>query len=118
MVTDKQVRKLFRLLLDDRTIARAARLTNMDDKTARKYGTLGKLPSEVAQPHDWATRPNPFEAVWSEIRELLEGNPGLQAKSIFGALQRRHPGRFADNQLRTLQRHIKCWRARSGPPKE
>ncbi len=118
MVTDKQVRDLFRFLLDDRKIVRAARLTNMDEKTARKYRHLGKLPSEIAKPHDWATRPNPFEAVWDEIRELLAGNPGLQAKTIFGELQRRHPGCFADNQLRTLQRHIKVWRAMSGPPKE
>src|SRR5476651_402954 len=118
MVTDKQVRKLLQLLLDDRAIARAARLTNMDEKTARKYRDLGKLPSELAQPHTWATRPNPFAAVWDEVRELLDVNPGLQSKTIFGELQRRHPGLFADNQLRTLQRHIKSWRATSGPPKE
>ena len=118
MVTDKQVRDLFRFLLDDRKIVRAARLTDMDEKTARKYRALGKLPSEIAKPHDWATRPNPFEAVWGEVVELLAGNPGLQAKTIFGELQRRHPGRFADNQLRTLQRHLKVWRATSGPPKE
>ena len=118
MVTDKQVRKLLQLLLDDRTITRAARLTNMDEKTARKYRDLGKLPSEVAPPHTWTTRPNPFAAVWDEVRELLDVNPGLQAKTIFGELQRRHPGLFADNQLRTLQRHIKSWRATSGLPKE
>src|SRR2546422_11654196 len=99
MVTDKQVRALFRLLLDNRSIVRAARLTNMDEKTARKYRALGTLPSDGAKPHDWATRPNPFEAVWGEICELLDCNPGLQAKTIFGELQRRHPGRFADNQL-------------------
>ena len=64
MVTDKQVRKLLQLLLDDRAIARAARLTNMDEKTARKYRDLGKLPSELAQPHTWTTRPNPFATVW------------------------------------------------------
>ena len=68
--------------------------------------------------HTWATRPNPFAAVWDEVRELLDVNPGLQAKTIFGELQRRHAGHFADNQLRTLQRHIKSWRATSGPPKE
>src|SRR5882724_11563702 len=118
MVTDKQVRDLFRLLLDSRSIVRAARLTDMDEKTARKYRDLGKLPSDVAKPHDWATRPNPFEAVWEEVVELLDGNSGLQAKTMFAELQRRHPGRFADSQLRTLQRHIKVWRATSGPPKE
>jgi hypothetical protein len=118
MVTDKQVRDLFKFLLHDGTISRAARRTDMDEKTARKYRVLGQLPSEVAQPHTWATRPNPFAPVWDEVRELLEGNAGLQAKTIFGELQRRYPGRFADSQLRTLQRHIKRWRAQAGPPKE
>jgi hypothetical protein len=118
MVADKQVKDLLRFLLDDRSIARAARLTDMDEKTARKYRDLGKLPSEIAKPHTWTTRPNPFEAVWGEVRELLDGNPGLQAKTVFGALQQRYPGRFADSQLRTLQRHIKRWRAQAGPPKE
>jgi hypothetical protein len=118
MVTDKQVKDLLKFLLDDRSIVRAARLTDMDEKTARKYRDLGQLPSDVAKPHTWTTRPNPFEAVWDEVRELLDGNPGLQAKTIFGELQRRYPGRFADSQLRTLQRHIKRWRAQAGPPKE
>jgi hypothetical protein len=51
MVTDKQVRDLFRFLLADRKLVRAARLTDMDEKTARKYRDLGKLPSDVAKPH-------------------------------------------------------------------
>ena len=55
MVTDKQVKDLVRFLLDDRSIARAARLTDMDEKTARKYRDLGKLvlmriPDHVSHP--------------------------------------------------------------------
>src|SRR5262249_44361166 len=41
-----------------------------------------------------------------------------RAKCILHELQRRHPGCFADGQLRTLQRHIRRWRAEVGPPKE
>ena len=37
---------------------------------------------------------------------------------MFDDLQRRFPGRFADGQLRTLQRHVKQWRALQGPAKE
>ena len=33
-------------------------------------------------------------------------------------MQRRFPGRFADGQLRTLQRRVKQWRAEHGPAKE
>jgi hypothetical protein len=49
---------------------------------------------------------------------LLEVNPGLEAKTIFEYLQRRYAGRFADGQLRTLQRRVKVWRATEGPVKE
>src|SRR5262245_54767750 len=118
MVTDKQVQRLFRLLADGETLARAAWRTNMDEKTAGKYRKLGKRPSDAAQPHTWRTRPNPFAEVWAEVCELLEANPGLQAKTIFEELQRRQPGQFDDNQPRTLHPHIRCWRASSGPPKE
>ena len=45
-------------------------------------------------------------------------NAGLEAKTIFEDLQRKHPGRFQDGQLRTLQRRIKAWRALEGPSKE
>jgi hypothetical protein len=56
--------------------------------------------------------------VWEEVRNLLEVNSGLEAKTIFEYLQRRYAGRFADGQLRTLQRRVKVWRATEGPVKE
>ncbi len=118
MVTDQQVRRLFMLLHQEPTLARAAAKAGMDEKTARKYRRLGKLPSEVKQPHTWRTRQDPFADVWDEVRRKLEINPGLQAKTLFLDLQRRYPGRFADGQLRTLQRRVKQWRALEGPPKE
>src|SRR5262245_12484041 len=118
MVTDKQVRKLFRLNAAGMTLTRCALLTDMDEKTARKYLDQGQLPSALAPRHTWRTRPDPFAEVWPEVCALLEVNPGLQAKTIFQDLQRRYPGRFADGQLRTLQRHIRRWRAEVGPPKE
>jgi len=52
------------------------------------------------------------------VQSLLEVNPGLEAKTIFEYLQRRYAGRFADGQLRTLQRRVKVWRATEGPVKE
>ena len=90
----------------------------MAEKTARRYRALGKLPSEVKVEHDWRTRVDPFMGVWSEVEEQLRLNPGLQAKTLFQWLQREHPGKFQDGQLRTLQRRIKQWRATKGPAKE
>jgi hypothetical protein len=69
-------------------------------------------------PHTWRTRPDPFEEVWPELRELLKVNPRLQAVTLLAHLQRSYPGRFADGQVRTLQRRLKVWRAQEGPPKE
>jgi len=56
--------------------------------------------------------------VWAELEDKLGNNPGLQAKTLFDDLQRRYPGRFADGQLRTLQRRVKVWRALKGPARE
>ena len=118
MVTDQQVRRLFKLVQTEKNFGIAAMKAAMDEKTARNYRRLGKLPSELEQPHTWRTRKDPFEDVWHEIKSMLEINAGLEAKSIFEDLQRRNPGRFADGQLRTLQRRIKVWRASEGPAKE
>src|SRR3989442_634569 len=92
MVTDKQVRKLWRLLTAGKASGVAAARMDMDDKTARKYRRLQKLPSELARPHDWQTRVDPFAEVWAEVCTMLADQSGLQAKTIFGELQRRYPG--------------------------
>lgn len=118
MVTDRQVRRLMKLLQSEKTLAAAAAKAGMDEKTARKYRRLGKLPGEVKVEHSWRTREDPFAEVWQEVKEKLEINPGLEAKTLFEDLQRRYPGRFADGQLRTLQRRVKAWRALEGPAKE
>lgn len=118
MVTDQQVRRLFTLMQSGHPLATAAAKAGMDERTARKYRRLGKLPSEVAAAHTWRTREDPFTEVWHQVKALLEVNPGLEAKTVFEYLQRAHPGRFADGQLRTLQRRFKQWRALEGPHKE
>lgn len=119
MTTDTQYRKLMKLIQTEKTLATAAAKAGMDEKTARKYITVGKPPSEVKVDHKWRTRIDPFEEVWSKIKEeYLKINSGLEAKTIFEDLQRRYPGKFADGQLRTLQRKIKIWRALEGEPKE
>src|SRR5439155_26696610 len=99
MVTDKQVRKLCRLLAAGKTLTAAAARTDMDDKTARKYRRKQKLPSELARAHDWVTRTDPFADVWLEVSAMLQDQAGLQAKTIFAELQRRYPGRFAEGQV-------------------
>ena len=118
MVTDHQARRLMRLIQTERTLAIAASKAGMGERTARKYRRLGRLPSECRAEHDWRTRADPFAEVWDEVREQLTVSAGLQAKTLFAELQRKYPGRFAEGQLRTLQRRIKVWRATEGPARE
>jgi len=118
MVTDQQVRRLFMINETENSKTTAAAKAGMDPKTARKYIKSGKLPSQIKCNHDWRTRQDPFDKDWSYIADILQINPGLEAKTIFEYLQSANPGGYQDSQLRTLQRKIKQWRAAEGPAKE
>ena len=118
MVKDNQVRILMRLIHREKTLETAAAKAGMSDKTARKYRDLEKLPSQCRTIHDWKTRADAFEEDWPWAEELLKTNAGLEAKTLFEALQRERPGQYQDGQLRTFQRRVKRWRALAGPDKE
>ena len=96
----------------------AAAKAGMAANTARDYLGDPRLPSERKEDRNWRTRTDPFDDEWEKIREQVATNPGLEGKTIFEALQRQHPGKFADGQLRTLQRRLKHWRATAGPEQE
>ncbi|MDI6807485.1 MAG: IS21 family transposase, partial [Candidatus Eisenbacteria bacterium] len=74
----------------------AALGAGMDEKTARKYRKLGRLPSEQERLRTYRTREDPFGGIWDEVREKLEVCPGLEAKTLFDDLVRRYPGRFGE----------------------
>jgi hypothetical protein len=117
MIKDTQVRKLRQILGEGHPLYRAALKVGMDTKSARKYRHADRLPSESFTPRTWRTPEDPFPDVWPQLRDMLDLNPGLQAKTLFEDLKRRFPGQFPDSQLRTLQRKIKAWKATVGPPK-
>lgn len=116
--TDEQVRKLMEEMGRHGRIGVAALRSGMSRNTASKYLHAAKLPSQLRERRTWRTRPDPFEGDWSEIAARLEESPELEAKTLFEDLLERHPERYEPGQLRTLQRRIKAWRARHGPPKE
>jgi transposase len=99
-------------------LSTAAAKAGMSEPTARKYRRSGKLPGGPRPARTWRTRPDPFAAVWEEAEQLLQMDAGLQAKTVFEELERRHPGRFSPGQLRTLQRRFRRWRAEHGLEKE
>lgn len=96
----------------------AALKTGMDAKTALKYRKAGKLPSELAKPHTWRTRPDPFAVDWTAVEAMLVDAPELEAKSIFEYLLEHHAGRYEPGQVRTFQRRVQQWRAQHGPDQE
>jgi len=96
----------------------AAARAGMDRKTAGKYRDAGKLPSEMEVIRDWRTREDPFDDDWPEVESRLLDAPELEAKTLFEGLLARSPEKYSPSQLRTLQRHVRDWRARHGPDKE
>jgi hypothetical protein len=118
MVTDAQVRRLKRLSKTEKNQELAAAKAGMDPKTAREYLRDPRLPNERKTDRSWRTRSDPFTQVWAELCEQVATNPGLEAKTLLEALQRKYPGQYADGQVRTLQRRLKQWRATDGPERE
>lgn len=118
MVSDKQYWRLMKLLNTGKTLGRAAALSDMDEKTARKYRHLGKPPSQLRQSRGYRTRADVFAGVWNELVPFLESEPEVEATTLLEYLSERYPNRFSDSHLRTLQRRVKTWRAVDGSPKE
>ena len=120
MVTDAQVRLLRQKRMEAKTQEAAAAAAGMSVRTARSWET-GPLPSERKRKRTWRTRVDPFDGVWTrEVVALLEADTEgvLEAKTLLEELERRHPGEYGPQRLRTLQRRIRDWRAPQGPAKE
>jgi len=98
----------------------AAAASGMSVRTARRW-QRGRLPSEQKKLRPWRTRADPFADVWAgEIEPLLgkDTDGALEATTVLEWLEERHPGRFSQAQLRTLQRRLRDWRALHGPEQE
>lgn len=113
MISDAQYRKLMKAYRESHNLTDSACKAGMDRKTARKCLNEGP-PGARLKPRDWRTREDPFEEVEAEIEQLLTECPGIKAARLLTELQRRHPRRFEDGLLRTLQRRVKAWRERHG----
>jgi hypothetical protein len=114
-VSDAQARKLMEEMTKHGKVGLAAMKAGMDRKTARKYVTAGRLPSEMAAARDWRTREDPFAEHWPEVEALVRETPALEAKTLFELLTTKYPDRYEPGQLRTLQRRVRLWRATQGP---
>ena len=98
--------------------ALAAAKAGISERSARRIEGAVTLPSQVPRRY-WRSRVDPFVQVWDgEVVPLLKRAPKLMAITLLRKLQDDHPDQFADGMLRTLQRHVRQWRALEGPPKE
>jgi hypothetical protein len=96
----------------------AAARAGISARSARRIESSEALPSQTPRRY-WRSRADPFVDVWdAEVVPLLRSAPKLMAITLLRKLQDDHPQRFSDGMLRTLQRHIRQWRALQGPPKE
>lgn len=118
MITDDEVLRLRRMARDGEWLARVARRTGWSLGTVRKWvhDEPGRLPS-MTKPRSYRTRDDPFAGFWPEIEAWLKFD-GLDAKTVFGLLQDKHPGKFEPGKLRTLQRRAREWHALHGPGRE
>jgi hypothetical protein len=120
MVTDEQVRLLRQKTMEGKKQESAAAAAAMSVRSARKW-QRGSLPSETKKPRTWRTRKDPLAEVWErDVVPLLRTDEKsvLQATTLLGVVQDKHPGKYDDGLLRTFQRRLRDWRALHGPPKE
>jgi transcriptional regulator with XRE-family HTH domain len=118
MKVDAEVLLMLRERARGRTQLQAAARSGMSVRTVRNYERRARLPSQLAQPRTYRSRPDPFAEDWPWLVKLLEDDPALQGQTLFALLCDRHPGQYQQGQLRTLQRHIAAWRAQYGPDRE
>ena len=117
MVTDRQVRRLWREMESSVPLILAARRAGMSEKTARHYRDHRQLPSARKTPRTYPGMPgvDSFADVWPTVEERLRAEPRLLAKTLFDWLRHQHPGRFLDSHRRTFERRVRQWRALAGP---
>lgn len=118
MISPQQHRKVMKQYQQVKKISRAAAYAGVDRATARKYiqGAPGPLEPKAAR--TWRTHADVFAEVWPEMAADLAREPQIQAKALFGELQRRYPGRFVAGQRRSFERRVRQWKLEHGaePP--
>ena len=80
MTKDGIAKELRRTLSSGVSLTRAARMFEMDPKTARKYRDSDLLPSKMAKPRTHRTRVDACAEVWHEVELRLR--PERRVKGI------------------------------------
>jgi transposase InsO family protein len=116
-ITDHQVHKYKQHRLKLTQVAAASK-AGISERSAHRIECSDALPSQREE-RAWRTRADPLASVWdSEVVPLLEADAMLNAVTLLEELQRRYPGSYGTDILRTLQRRVRQWRAVHGPERE
>jgi len=86
--------------------------------TAKKYLRAADPSKQEKPAHEWRTRKDPLERIWSAARGMLDAAPELQAKALLEHLSVRSGGGIEEKVLRTFQRRFRQWRLEHGEEKE
>ena len=98
--------------------ALAAAKAGISERSARRLESAGAAAvSEPSALLELARRPV-RRRLGHRSRAAAQGAPTLMSITLLRKLQDDHPERFPDGMLRTLQRHVRKWRALQGPAKE
>ena len=113
-ITENQYHYYIKLRGTGMTHLQASLKTDISERSGRRLEKRSTGPSQKG-PRSWRTRSNPFASVWEgEVVPLLQKSCQITARTILDHLQERHKEAFPDLLLRTLQRHVKKWRALYG----
>ena len=115
-INKKQVIKLMKEIQKG-TLEKAALKVGISQKTARKYIKHKHLPSQQKE-KPLRSYSNPFEAHWDKVTGMLETSPEREARTILNYLVEMYPEHYRLNQIRSLQRRLKEWRAHYGASKQ
>ena len=116
-ITDHQVHKYKEHRNRLSQVASAAKAA-ISERSARRIDGSEVLPSQRGE-RAWRTRADPLGSVWdAEVTPLLAADAHLNAVTLLEELQRRHPGQYGTEVLRTLQRRVRQWRAVHGGERE
>ncbi len=116
-ITDHQVHK-YKERRKRLSQTAAAAKTGISERSARRIERIEALPSQRPE-RQWRTRQDPLAGVWDdEVVPLLQADSALNSVTLLEELQRRYPGEYGPDVLRTLQRRVRQWRALHGAERE
>jgi hypothetical protein len=95
----------------------AAKVAGFSERSGQRIETGEHQPNR-GRIRDWSTSEDPLREVWeTELEPMLRAEPRLKPRTLYEYLEERYPGKYRQN-LRTLQRRVRAWKALHGPAPE